>query len=215
MADAGTVFDWTIKFSDVAIVTATLLGPVLAVQAQKFLERRREIRQRRVWIFQTLMRTRTAMLSPDHVNAINAVPIEFYGARGALKNINIAWKLYLDHLGQSTMPQEVWGPRRLDLFMGLLGKMSLFLGYEFDPVQLRKEIYAPEGHTRLETEQEIMRRGLLKLLSGEGALPMEIRSWPVDKEALAKQVAAHDAVVTIARMAAASQPPQSSAPAAK
>ena len=56
--------DWTFKGADIAIVVATLLGPVLAVQAQKWLERGREITQRRAWIFRTLMATRATNLSP-------------------------------------------------------------------------------------------------------------------------------------------------------
>jgi len=64
--------------SDWAIVFATLVGPVLAVQAQAFLERRRGLRARRTQLFYTLMRTRASGFVPDHVNAINAIPIEFH-----------------------------------------------------------------------------------------------------------------------------------------
>jgi hypothetical protein len=48
---------------DLAIVFATLLGPILAVQAQKFVEQRREQNHRRVAIFRALMMTRAAVLS--------------------------------------------------------------------------------------------------------------------------------------------------------
>ena len=59
-------FDWNFKITDIAIVFATLFGPILAVQAQKWLERNREIKQRRAWIFRTLMATRATTLSPVH-----------------------------------------------------------------------------------------------------------------------------------------------------
>ena len=78
-------WDLTIKTTDVAIIIATILGPILAVQAQKWLERERAIRDRRNAIFRTLMATRAAMLSPGHVEAFNAVPVDFYGAKGELK----------------------------------------------------------------------------------------------------------------------------------
>ena len=76
--------DWSIAI----IAAATLLGPVLAVQAQKWLERGRAIKERRLTIFRTLMATRAAMLSPSHVEALNAVPVDFYGGSNKLKKIN-------------------------------------------------------------------------------------------------------------------------------
>jgi hypothetical protein len=78
--------------ADAAIVFATIAGPVLAVQAQKWLEKSRAINDRRNQIFRVLMATRAAMLSPGFVEALNAVPVEFYGTRGKLKQINEKWK---------------------------------------------------------------------------------------------------------------------------
>jgi len=75
---------------EAAIVFATLLGPV---QAQKWIERARERTQRKIAIFRTLMATRAAFLSPAHVEALNGVPIEFYGNR---KIVN-SWKEYLGY----------------------------------------------------------------------------------------------------------------------
>ena len=79
--------DWTLKATDVAIVFATIVGPVLAVQAQKWLERSRAIRDRRMRIFRVLMSTRAARLSANHVEALNAISIEFYGSKGRLRAI--------------------------------------------------------------------------------------------------------------------------------
>jgi hypothetical protein len=50
--------------SDIAVIVATLLGPVLAVQVQKYLERWRDEAERRKNVFKTLMATRLARLSP-------------------------------------------------------------------------------------------------------------------------------------------------------
>ncbi|MFZ4655024.1 MAG: DUF6680 family protein [Methylococcaceae bacterium] len=63
---------WTVKITDIAIVFATLCGPVLAVQAQKWLEHGRAIKERRLWIFRTLIATRASRLSASHVDALNA-----------------------------------------------------------------------------------------------------------------------------------------------
>jgi hypothetical protein len=64
--------------SDWAIVSATLLGPILAVQAQKWLERWRDYRNRKMWVFQTLMATRAARLEAEHVRALNMIDLVFY-----------------------------------------------------------------------------------------------------------------------------------------
>ncbi len=37
--------DWSVKVTDLAIIVATLLGPVFAVQAQVWLERGRELQR--------------------------------------------------------------------------------------------------------------------------------------------------------------------------
>lgn len=172
------IWDSTIKLTDVAIVVAALVGPVLAVQAQKWLERKRNMNERRLAIFRTLMATRAAMLSPPHVEALNAVPVEFYGSSGKLKQINDAWKLYLDHHMTDGPATDAWAQKRLDLFQDMLHLMSQFLGYSFSKAQLARDIYSPRAHGELETEQTIIRRGLVGLFKGEIALPLAVKEFP-------------------------------------
>lgn len=178
-------------WTNVAIIFATLIGPILAVQAQKWLERRRSVEERRVQIFRILMATRAALLSPGHVEALNAIPVEFYGTKGKLKQINDAWKLFLDHHTLDGVPTEVWGQRRLDLFMDLLFLISQFLGYGFNRAQLERDIYSPRAHGELENEQTIIRKGLVRLFNGETVLPMAVKEFPAtaDEESLEKQAA--------------------------
>ena len=179
-------FDWNIKITDIAIVFATILGPILAVQAQKFLEKGREIKQRRAWLFRTLMATRATTLSPAHVEALNAVPIEFYGKDQKLKSIINKWKTYLDHLLKDAEAPG-WGDKRSELLVELLHEMADFLGYEFNTVEIANEIYSPKGHAWIQTDQDIIRRGLALLLSGQLALPMEVKSFPSDPTAVKEQ----------------------------
>lgn len=179
--------DLTLKFGDIAIVIATILGPVLAVQAQKWIERGRDVKQRRVAIFRTLMATRASLLSPLHVEAINSIPLEFYGRGGRLKEITDAWKAYIDYLAPRGIPDEVWAPRRSELFFEMLLLISRFLGYSFNKVELMNEIYAPRAHADVQTEQDIIRRGLVSLFKGEVALPMDVKSFPGDPLDLAQQ----------------------------
>lgn len=166
------------KVNDWAIVIATLLSPLIAVQVQVWLERRRAKRDRRQQVFYTLMRTRASLLVPEHVNALNAVPIEFYGKR----RITEAYKDYISHLNSSPANHVGWGDRRVDLFMDLLHKLSEDLHYKFTVAQLKGEYYLPKGQFDLEAEQVAIRQGLVNVLSGKAALPMDVKSFPVDQE---------------------------------
>jgi len=190
------IWDYSIKLTDVAIVIAALLGPVLAVQAQKWLERKRDVKERRLAIFRTLMATRAAMLSPQHVEALNAVPVEFYGSSGKLKKINEAWKLYLDHHDERLPPNDAWAQKRLDLFLDMLHLISQFLGYTFSRAQLGRDIYSPKAHGDLETEQTIIRKGLVGLFKGEIALPLAVKEFPATDPGNAELQAALQQVLT-------------------
>lgn len=180
--------DWTLRLGDLAIVVATLLGPVLAVQAQKWIERGRDRQQRRLWIFRTLMATRAANISPQHVEAINAVPIEFYGQKKSFKAVVEAWKTYIDYLYQDKVNPDVWVARRLELFNAMILLMAKTLGYEFTAVEISRELYSPKAHAQMETEQKLIREGLAAIFRGERAFPMEVKTFPSDPDIVAKQI---------------------------
>lgn len=180
--------DVTLRLTDILIVCATILGPVLAVQAQRWIERARERHNRRVAIFRNLMATRATILSPMHIEAINAVPIEFYGQQKTLKDTVEKWKIYIDHLSQTGMDGALWVQKRIDLYVDLLETMATALDYRFTKVELKREVYYPVGQSTLEAEQAVIRKGFFKLFSGEGAIPLDIKSFPSDSTAVAKQL---------------------------
>lgn len=181
--------DFSVKATDVAIIFATIIGPVLAVQAQKWLERRSEVKNRQLVIFRTLMATRASNLSLAHVEALNAVPIEFYG----ITNVVDTWKLYLDHMGNDTT-NPGWNDTRITLLVEMLHAMAVRLGYTLNKVEIKNEIYSPRKHGDIESDQDVIRRGLALLLSGKIALPMDVKSFPGDPAAIAEQQAIRDAL---------------------
>ena len=69
----------------------------------------------------------------------------------------------------------------------LLMEMGKPLGYDFDAVHVKKGIYLPEGHMKIENEQALIRQGLLRLLFGDTNIKMDIVSFPVDNGALERQ----------------------------
>ena len=170
----------------IAVIFATLIGPVLAVQAQKWLERDRAINERRMQIFRVLMATRAASLSPGHVEALNAIPIEFYGPTNSkLKAITDNWQSYLDHLNSQQANPDVWADKRVELLTTLLHGMSNYLGLALSRSDIGK-VYYPTGHGQIEADQTIIRQGFARILSGE-AIPMAVREFPVSDEAVAAQ----------------------------
>ena len=124
------------------------------------------------------MSHRAAMLSPSFVEALNAVPVDFYGKGNNLKEINDAWKLYLDHLDQNVQPSDAWSQKKIDLFNDLLFRISQFLGYRFSKAQLARDIYSPRAHGELEAQQETIRRGLAGLFTGDTSLPLVVKEFP-------------------------------------
>jgi len=134
------------------------------------------------------MNTRVGTLTVEHVNALNAVPLEFHRDKAIMQS----WRTYLDHLNHQNAALETWGVRRVELYTDLLEKMAKTLNYGFDPLQLKNEIYAPRGHFEIENDQEVIRRGVAALMKGETALPLDVRSIAQDPEAAARAAALQD-----------------------
>jgi hypothetical protein len=80
--------------SDGLIIAATILGPILAVQAQKWVERFRETRNRKLQVFATLMTTRATKMSVDHVRALNTIDLVFRDDSSVVAR----WREYQDAL---------------------------------------------------------------------------------------------------------------------
>lgn len=188
---AAQVWGWlgTVNWANASIVFATLGGPVLAVQAQKWVERGRSLTERRRSIYRTLMATRATPVSPAHVEALNAVPVEFYGKSKKLKQINEVWKIYLQHHEPPFEPDKAWADKKTELLIDLLFEISTYLGYRLTREQLAKDIYYPGAHTELENEQTIIRRGVAALFTGQAALPMAVKEFPADEQVLLNQAA--------------------------
>src|SRR5262245_5501290 len=102
-------FNYDIRLTDLLIVAATIIGPILAVQVQKALERWRADGARRDHIFKVLMATRAARLAPNHIEALNMINIELPASKKRFKKARSAWKAYFAHLGEP-VPEEALRP---------------------------------------------------------------------------------------------------------
>jgi hypothetical protein len=156
-------------------ILAIILGPIIALWLQRLSERRRELRARKMTIFKELMATRALKISPRHVEALNAIEVEFASGRGSDKRVRDAWRLYLDHLNQPAVQDDApdrrrWVDRANELLIELLFEMSRALNFEFDRVSLKNAVYSPRAHGELEEDQFLLRKFLLELMQGKRAM---------------------------------------------
>lgn len=159
-------------------IAAIFLGPIVAVQITRYLDDKKEQRERKLRVFKTLMATRGVALSWAHVEALNLIDLEFSIKKPKEKKVIEAWKAYLDHLGDRNIPTEQWPIRRLDLLIELLHTMSIVLNYQFDKTHLKNASYIPRAHGELEDDQTAIRRGLRELLEAKRTIPMYVTNLP-------------------------------------
>lgn len=165
--------------SNALMILAVLFAPFLAVFAQRQIDLWREQRKRKLWVFKTLMATRGRTLSPEHVQALNMIELEFQ--KPSEKPIRDAWKEYHDHL--NSYPNEgvnqneravVWEGETTNLLATLLTKMSKAFSYEFDLVQIKKGAYSPQRHVTTEIELQLLRRFAIECLAGDRKVSVAI-----------------------------------------
>lgn len=177
------------KTSDWVIAFATLAGPILAVQAQKWFERWQSARQKRVEIFYALMGTRATRIAPAHVEALNRIDLEFRPRRfgwlrpfQAKKDRTVidAWRLYAQHLNLEFDDDgaRAWSIKSADLFFELLLSISEALGFSYSKSELRHGVYHPKGHAGNEELQQQFLENVVKVVKGESSLRMRVVELP-------------------------------------
>lgn len=156
---------------------AILIGPVVAVVISQYLQQRSEKTQRRLFVFRALMTTRRNPLSPERVQALNLVEVEFHGKRKIIEKFQELLKVYGDHVRwksddevvRKEVIQEVD-----DLTAKLLREIGLFLGYKLENLDLLRGGYYPEAFTVLEAQQAEIREFFAGLNKGSKALPTAV-----------------------------------------
>jgi hypothetical protein len=179
------------------IVLATLGGPVIAVQTQKFIERATENRRRKQMIFTALMANRATRLADEYVKALNLIDLEFRPSGPfSRKNRAVinAWRALFGELNHGLAQGETeqakvaaWNQRCDDRLVDLLLSMSAVLDYRFSSEEIRRGIYYPQGSVEREQAQLGILHGLRSIMEGKVSLPMRLTEAPVSPEAAALQ----------------------------
>jgi len=181
---------WGVELKDWLTIAAIAISPLVALQVQEWLAKRKERRGQKSWVFHTLMNTRGTRLTELHVQALNRIDLTFYGKRFGKQRqtskeqaVTDAWRSYLAHLTAAPADpagQGVWNGQSQELFVNLLVAMATDAGYEFDRDQISRGGYVPVAHGTAYTEQEVSRRLLLEVLVGDRALKMEVTKIATD-----------------------------------
>jgi hypothetical protein len=185
------------NYSDWILIGATVAGPILAVQAQKWVERATENRRRKRWIFETIMANRATRLADENIRALNSIDLVFRPRMPWSKNKKViaAWRSLFGELTQGLSGREnpdqafinAWNIRCSELYVTLESTMSRALGYTFTDEELRRGIYYPRGHNERENAQLAIMNNLKSLLEGKSALNMRVTELPGSPETAALQ----------------------------
>ncbi len=180
------------------IASATIAGPILAVQAQKWIERATERKRSRRAIFHALMSNRATRLNDDFVKALNLIDLEFSPRRlGGSKDRAVihAWRSLFGEYqqggrdGLTGAELSALGQRVDDRLVTLLSALSVALGYDFSDEELRRGIYYPKGRVDVENSQLAVLRGLEQVFQGQMSIPMKVTEIPSSPELVAALVA--------------------------
>ena len=172
------------------VLIATLLGPILAVQAQKAVERATERRRRKEQLFNALMATRGTRLAQEHVQSLNSIPIVFgrprafwMGLSKSEKRVLDLWEEYFDVLNRrldanNAAAMEGWVRERDSSFGELLFHMSNMLGYKFKRLQITKAIYNPVAHGQVEENRMAILDGVASIFKDGKPIPVAMYNSP-------------------------------------
>lgn len=155
-------------------IAAIFVGPIVAVQLTRYLDDRREVRDRKLQVFKSLMATRAYTVSWTHVEALNRIDLEFDKRKKKERAVLDAWKAYLDLLSNDKFPFDQWNVKRVDLLVELLHSMAIVLDYDFDKTQIKNSSYSPRAHGDIEAQQAAMRKGTIELLEGKRSIPVYV-----------------------------------------
>lgn len=166
--------DW----SAVAIVFATILGPILAVWASEYRQQRRTLHERKEWVFRSLMSTRAARLRIEHVAAINQIDFAF--PRQSCASVQDAWALYRSHLrnpdsaASNESVVRAWQNKADDLLAELLHRMAVDLKIPFSKSEITDNSYYPDAYLLDEITERETRNLVLEVL--KNGRPINIRT---------------------------------------
>ncbi len=158
---------------EITTIVAILVGPIAALYVQRLLDEGRAHRDRKLWIFKTLMAFRRTPMAKEYVQALNLIDVEFTANNKKEKTVREAWQELFDLFSNyKTTPNASEEAEKLRA--RLLSAIGESLGYSFSTVNLRRGAYYPEFLGNVEEEQHALRRAFLDLFQGKRRIPVGV-----------------------------------------
>jgi Family of unknown function (DUF6680) len=154
---------------------AILLSPVIAVLVTLWQQTRKEKRDHKRWILQTLMATRHSPITDETVRALNLIDVEFHDA----SSVRHLWHEYFDILGNEGLNNPSGWSARQKKNLEMLNEMARMLGYGPAVTHLDVDrVYYPQGLGDQQKRAQDISDELLRVLKGSQGLQVAPRQDP-------------------------------------
>ncbi len=173
--------------SDWVLLAGAIVGPILAVLATRVVDALRESRDRKSAVFYSLMSTRRAQLTPEHVQALNRIELEFANSARVITEL----KAYMNLMEERVPPlakgesdeavkrfhsdlDAALVTRRRRAFGNLVQVIGHKLGRRIDRYDIIEGGYYPGGWAEVEFLQLDNMRKLNDVLNWKGPFPIHL-----------------------------------------
>lgn len=172
---------------ELVLAICALAGPILAVLATRLVDSLRDSRARKNAVFVSLMSTRRAQLTPEHVQALNLIEIEFANSPRVIAEL----KAYMSLMEERVPPLSRFERdeavkaahkqadddlvrRRRRAFGSLVQAIGRKLGRNVDRYDIIEGGYYPGGWGEAETLQLDNLRRINDVLNWKGPFPIHL-----------------------------------------
>jgi len=154
-------------------ILAILFSPVVAVLVTIFLQGRKEKRDQKLWIFNTLIATRHTPIVDENVRALNMIDVVFHDAI----RVRDLWHEYFDMLCNEGLHNPNGWTQRQKKNLELITEMAKTLGYGAAITHLDIDrVYYPVGLGEQSQKAQEIAEELLRVLKSSGGVQFIERS---------------------------------------
>jgi hypothetical protein len=148
-------------------VLAVLLSPLVAVLVTVWLQNRKEKRDMKRWVFNTLVGTRHGPITDEAVRALNMIDVVFHDS----PKVRQYWREYYDMLGNPFLSQPEGFRQRQTKNLEMIGAMAKDLGLEKSITALDVDrVYYPQALGEQARKAQSISDELLRVLRGTQGL---------------------------------------------
>ncbi len=163
---------WGLTVAESLTLAAIILGPILAVATQLWIQARKAKRDSKLWVFNTLMAHRATPVNANFVQAFNLIDAVFYDNGEVREKRRECLAIVTNASGPNlTVPEA---ERLKDRVAEMLSKMGLELGYEFDHTEIKDTGYYPVGFAQVDTATAALREKGLAVLEGKARISVVV-----------------------------------------